>query len=77
MVPSGQWSDVGVSVYTNQPRRAELNNVAVCGAARPVTATNTSVTGLVCEIRDRERSGDMVRIQIDLLSSEGPNWPSV
>ena len=63
----------GVSVYTNQPLGFNSTTVTtVCETARPVTAINTSVTGLVCVIRDHERSGDMVRIEIDVLSSDGP-----
>ena len=69
----GSMVGCGVSVYTDQPLMVQHTTVTtVCETARPATAINTSVTGLVCEIRDRERSGDMVRIEIDVLSSDGP-----
>ena len=64
----------GVSAYTSYTLRVYLTTVTVCETARPVTATNISLTGLVCEVRDRHRSGDntMVRIEIDLLYLDGP-----
>ena len=63
----------GASVYTYQPLGFNSTTVTtVCETARPVTAINTRVTGLVCVIRVHERSGDMVRIEIDVLSSDGP-----